>query len=102
MGIGFGDNWFQMRSLMNSEHIKIEVTERGVEVVIDDWELFDYVDDFITDRGLEYDYFYEQERQGRRYFKMHFAEGVSASRVSEVLKEIPIDEVERIWALNNG
>lgn len=86
---------------MNPEHIKVEVTPGGVEVVVDDYELFDYVDDFIAERGLEYEYSGEREVQGKRHYTMHFGAGVSADRVAAVLNEIPPGEVDRIWSLNN-
>jgi hypothetical protein len=83
------------------DHIRIENREGSVAVVIDDYELFDYVDDFLTERGLEYDHLSESEIAGRRIFTMHFPATVLTEQISTVLTQLPPDEIQRIWRLNN-
>jgi hypothetical protein len=86
---------------MDPDHIKVENRDGSAAVVIDDWELFDYVDDFLTERGLEYEYLTENEMAGRRIFTMHFPASVLAEQLSIVLSQLPRDEVQRIWRLSN-
>ena len=86
---------------MNPEHVRVDSRADGAAVIIDDWELFDYVDDYLAERGLEYDHLTEDEVEGRRVFTMHFAADVPAERVSTALAELPKAEIERIWRLNN-
>jgi hypothetical protein len=86
---------------VNLDHIKIENREGSVAVVIDDYELLDFVDDFLTERGFEYDHLSEDEIAGRRTFTMHFPSTVVTEQISTALAQLPHDEVERIWRLNN-
>ncbi|MFQ5801993.1 MAG: hypothetical protein ACE5JQ_03735 [Candidatus Methylomirabilales bacterium] len=87
---------------MDSEHIKVENLDGRTVVTIDDWELFDYVDDFLTEHGIEYDYFTEADHEGRRNFTMHFSPNMPTERVSAILARISPEEVQRIWNLNNS
>lgn len=87
---------------MSTDHIQVEVKNERVQLVIDDYELFDFVDDFVTDAGLEYEYTSEEERRGRKHYLMHFALGVPVEQVSEMLDGLDDAEVQRIWSLNNA
>lgn len=86
-----------------SEHIRIAVTGNHVCVAIDDCELMDFVDDFLTEeRDLESKYHLESVVDGRTVFMLHFPEAVTLESVSQAIQELDPDEVERIWRLNNG
>lgn len=87
---------------MDYDHIKLENHDGLAAVVIDDWELFDYLDDFLSERGLDYDRLSEVQVAGRRIFTMHFAASVALDQVSAVLEKVPPSEIQRIWRLNNG
>jgi len=87
---------------MKGKHIEIRAVEERIEVIVDDYELFDYVDDLLTDRGLEYEFTSEEERDGRWFHKMHFGGDVTQAQLSDVVEAIPQDEIERIWRLNNS
>lgn len=87
---------------MPSNHIEVRMGARRVEVVVDDWELFDYVEDVLVAEDLESDGFRSEERNGRTFYRMDFGEGVDTARLREVVDRIPSREVERIWALNNA
>ncbi|MEM6290964.1 MAG: hypothetical protein AAGA54_06845 [Myxococcota bacterium] len=86
---------------MGSTHIKITATSSKVELVVDDYELFDYLDDLLTERGLEYEFSSEQIYEGRKVYKMHFGECVAEAELAEVVERLPQQEIERISALNN-
>jgi hypothetical protein len=87
---------------VDSEHIKVENRDGCTIVTIDDWELFDYVEDFLTEHGIEYDHFTEAVHEGRRNFSVHFSPDIPADRVSAILARISPEEAQRIWELNNS
>lgn len=89
------------QEVWGTDHIKVEHDGERVQVVVDDYEVFDFLDDFMTDAGLEYDYRSEEDRHGRKHFLMHFRPTISAEQVSDTLKRIDAEEVNRIWSLNN-
>lgn len=85
------------------KHILVEDGELGALVAVDDYELFDYVDDFLNERGLESAFTREELREGKRYYILQFDEDiVPAARIREVVAVIPSDEVSRIWEMNNS
>ena len=85
-----------------SDHVRVAIQDRHVVAIIDDWELFDYIEDHLTEVfSLEHDYHTESKLDGRCYFTMHFAETISAEQVSGAIAQLPEGEVERIWRLNN-
>lgn len=85
-----------------SEHIHLDFEDGHVVVTIDDHELFDYVDDYLTEeRDIEYEYVTKHEDGSRRLFAMHFPTSVSFKRVTRAVEELPRHEIERIWRLNN-
>ncbi len=86
---------------MKGKHIEIRAAEERVEVIVDDYELFDYVDDLLTGKGLEHEFTSEEERDGRIFYKMHFSGDVTQAQLSGVIATIPRDEIERIWQMNN-
>jgi len=87
---------------MKRKHIEIRAVGERVEVIVDDYELFDYFDDVFTENGLEYQFISEEKREGRRFHKMHFGADVTQSRLREVVVATPQDEVERILQLKNS
>jgi hypothetical protein len=87
---------------MKSEHINIARVADGVEVVADDYELFDYLDDLFSENSLQADWTHTAERDGKRRYVMHFGKSVPEARIFEILNELPEEEVERIWQLNNN
>jgi hypothetical protein len=86
---------------MNSRHVEIRVGIDGVDVIADDWEVFDYLDDFFSERGLEFEFTGEEERDGQRVYVMHFGSDVAEERIAKALEGVSAEEVERIWNLNN-
>ena len=71
-------------------------------VVVEDYELFDFVEDFLCD---EYDFSYEyrtcKERPGGEIITMFFPLGVSSGDIEVSLLSLSPAEVERIYKLNN-
>jgi hypothetical protein len=74
----------------------------GMVVSIDDWALFDYVDDFLTEgRSIEYEYMRETPPGFPTRFEMHFPSSVSREQIVSALAELDDEEVERICRLNH-
>ena len=85
---------------MKTSHIQVKASEAGVIVVIDDCELFDFVEDLFTENGLEYAYFIKEEREDCTVYVIHFEGDVSIVNVKEVVDAVPDEEIERICGLN--
>lgn len=83
---------------MRTQHIKVEAGDERVQLVVDDYELFDFLDDFVSQNALDHEYTSVEERNG----VMHFPRGTAIRRVSEVLARVPEDDVQRIWSMNNA
>ena len=86
---------------MKSKHIEVMQVDATIELIVDDYELFDYVEDLVIEKGLEYEFISEEVRDGRQFYKMHFGEDVKKAHLTEVVEAIPEDEIHRIWKLNN-
>lgn len=84
-----------------SERIAIRTVQNGVEVLVDDVEVFDLVDDLLTENEMEYEYFLEEVIGGKRYQVMHFGSDTSEERLRAVIDSISKADIERIWKLNN-
>ena len=67
----------------------------------DDYELFDYIEDVLTERGLQSEFTRDEERDGGRVFIIHFRSDVSTESIAGILGEISSGAVERIWRLNH-
>ncbi len=79
------------------------VSDEGrAKVEVDDWELFDWLDDILSQAGYEYELLTERDVGGSTVFTMSFAESVSPRELREVLASVPEEEVERVWQLNNS
>ena len=86
---------------MKQDHVMIEELDGHVTIRIDDYELFDFIDDHLTDHDFEYDYYREETADCRRFFIMHFQVGVDPIRLREVMSSIDPQETQRIWGINN-
>lgn len=71
-------------------------------VVVEDYELFDFVEDFLCDEyDLSYEYRTSKERPGGEIITMFFPLGVSSGDIEVILSRLSPAEVERIYKLNN-
>jgi len=86
---------------LQRDHLVIVESEDCLTLRIDDWELFDFIDDHLTDHDLEHDYHTEERVGGVSWYVMHFHSDIDATRLREVLELIDSEEIERIWRINN-
>ena len=71
-------------------------------IVIEDYELFDFVEDFLCDEcDLSYEYRTSKERPGGEIITMFFPLGVAPEVIEASLSSLSPAEVERIYKLNN-
>jgi hypothetical protein len=86
---------------MKSRHVEIRDAIDGVDVIVDDYEVFDYLEDFLTDCGLEFEFTREEKREGQRFYVMHFGLNVAAGHIEKDLDGVSVGEIERLWKGNN-
>jgi hypothetical protein len=84
-------------------HISIGTHESGCVVLeIEDYELFDFIDDYLTD---DCDILYEartvRERPGGEIITMYFSHSVSEREIERHLAKLAPEEIESIYKLNN-
>lgn len=85
-----------------SKPIQTRRVADGVDVIVRDCELFDYLDDLFAEKGLHYSFIQEEVRDGETVYTVHFGENISEYEISSILNEVPQEEIDRIWKLNNG
>lgn len=84
-------------------HISIGMHDDGRTIlVVDDYELFDFVDDYLTDDcDLAYEFRTSTERSGGEIITMYFPSAVIGSEIEGAVLRLDVTEVERIYKLNN-
>lgn len=90
-----------MKSIL--PHITLGEDKDGlVIVVIEDYELYDYISDYVVeDCGIEYAYMSSNTDVKPEEFTMHFSENYIASDIEKYLLKLDPVEVERIYLSNN-
>ena len=87
-----------MEHVFFSNHINLFKQNDFLELIIDDYELFDYIDDLLHEFDLsEEDQEYSFEEDNHIIFK----EIQNQEKIISFLKDLNSDEIERIYKLNN-
>ncbi len=86
---------------MNQDHVMIDESDGRPTIRIDDWELFDFIDDHLSAHDFEYEYSTEENVDGDHFFVMHFRVDVKLARLKEAIESIDPQEIQRIWKINN-
>ena len=87
-----------MEHIFSSNHINLFKQNDSLELIIDDYELFDYIDDLLHEYNLsEEDQEYSFEEDNHIIFK----EIQNQEKIISFLKDLNSDEIERIYKLNN-
>ncbi len=82
-------------------HIIIESnSNKEIVIGIDDYELFDFIEDYLIEQ-YSIEYTYMSESTDGRYYKMHFMNKYPFETLLRVIKNIDKNEIERIYQLNN-
>lgn len=87
-----------MEHVFSSNHINLFKQNDFLELIIDDYELFDYIDDLLHEYNLsEEDQEYSFEEDNHIILK----EIQNQEKIISFLKDLNSDEIERIYKLNN-
>ena len=77
--------------------------ESNAIVSIEDYELFDYISDFLTEKcDVDYDYMTEERSsKNKTIYIMHFSKSYEISEIEKHISKLKTKEIERIYSLNN-
>jgi len=86
----------------HTSHIVVRPGETGeVFVDVDDYELFDFVSDYLTEgNGISYDFLQEVEIEGRKYHRA-ILKNYSFEKIKIIIEKLSVNEIERIYQINN-
>jgi len=90
-----------MRNIL--PHISIDTsTDNNLTVYVEDYELFDYISDYLTETcGIEYDFMSEEKSSNKITYLMHFSNNQHIIEIENHLCKLKTKEIERIYSLNN-
>ena len=88
---------------MNIPHIKFGTNTQGnLYVAVEDTELFDYVDDYLTEEcHIEYEHVIESKNNGIPVYTMIFSKETNGIVLETVLNNLSNVEIEKIYSINN-
>jgi hypothetical protein len=88
----------------HGKHIFMYVNEDNLPcLTTDDYELFDVMDDYLTedcDYDFECSHFHDSFAKG--HFTMEIESGISFAELITSVKKFDLDEIERIYKINNA
>lgn len=77
--------------------------DKTTDVYINDWELFDFVEDYLIEKcGIEFEYFSESKKDNKKNYIMHFSSKIKTQEIEQFLSRLNIKEIEKIYSLNNA
>ncbi len=88
---------------MNIPHINIGANNEGnLYVEVEDTELFDYIDDYLTGEcDIEYEYLISSENDGIPVYTMIFSKETNSIVLETALNNLSVVEIEGIYKINN-
>ena len=88
---------------MNLPHINTGInTEGNLYVAVEDSELFDYIDDYLTEEcSIEYEHVISSENNGMSVYTMIFSKETNSIVLETVLNNLSVVEIEKIYKINN-
>jgi hypothetical protein len=72
----------------------------GMEISVSDTELFDFLDDILTDSDFHASYIRHEKVNGQRWHVMYFDSALDLDRISHLMDSVTNEQIERIVALN--
>jgi len=82
-------------------HISISECDGHPVIAVDDYELFDFLDDFFVEQGIEPAFVSTAPGQnGPELHTIRFNSPHTAQSLLRLLGQIPASEIERVYALN--
>ncbi len=87
---------------MSQPNLKIEIIGGYVALIVEDTEVFDYVEDLLSEKhDLDYAYFGTSETNGVKTYTLHFPNTSDPTELQAAIDTMDRDELKRIWCLNN-
>jgi len=92
-----------MNRIHHGTHICIQLdNQKRPSVSADDYELFDMLADFLTeDCDFDYEYLYIKNWPMQGEHTIVIESGITYEELMESIKKLDLDEIERIYLLNN-
>lgn len=87
----------------HSQHIVLNKDENGrVTIDIDDWELFDFIDDYLTEQfDIAFNYMKECVKDdGSKVYRMYFEPNFTLEQIDKAINNIDNQEITSIRKLN--
>ncbi len=86
-----------------SQHIIAKNLDGRPVVIADDYELFDMISDILTeDHDLDVEFIISDEHEGIKKYILYFKDDISLPKLQEIINSIGIEEINRVWSLNNS
>ena len=88
---------------MNIPHVNIGTDTKGIIFVkVEDTEVFDYVDDYLTEEcDIEYEHVVTSENNGIPIYTMYFPKETNIHVITTVLMTLSVMYIEKIYNINN-
>ncbi len=87
---------------MKQTLLEIEETEDHTVLIVKDYEVFDYLEDVLTEEHeLEFSFMSEKDADGSMIYKMFFSKSTSNSKLRSTVNAIDAAKLKKIWKLNN-
>ena len=102
IGIEITDLPLSDNLIFNSTHIKVYKSEWDeLYVLVEDTELFDYVEDSLIEKGeITIEYHQQSNINSLNRYRI-FVDANQESSLIELLNKLELNEIEEIWKLNN-
>ncbi|WP_281556021.1 hypothetical protein [Thalassomonas sp. RHCl1] len=92
-----------MNIINHGVHISIFMSEENLpSFTTDDYELFDVMDDYLTeDCDFDFECFIYHDQPKKGHFTMEIESGITFDELVSSIKKFDLEEIERIYKVNN-
>ena len=85
-----------------TKHISVTERDGFCVIKVDDYELFDYLDDFFVEQDIDSLFISKEiDQLGREFHLLYFSAQYTPQILINMLSQIPIAEIEQIYSMNN-
>jgi hypothetical protein len=85
----------------HSSYLSLTARDGHIVITVDDYELFDFLDDFFADQSMDSAFVSTSlGAEGQELHSLHFGPGHTIESIRQVLHLIPNSEIQRIHNLN--
>lgn len=86
---------------MSGPEIRFGREKEFLTLSINDYELFDFIDDYLTDLDLLCEFLGEEKEKNQLWFIMYFPPEIGDKKIKSAIASLDKNEIHRIWKLNN-